>query len=214
MGGSSTSRSVPQRADGGALAVRCSTQLFSALADNLDMKITNLVLIATALSASACTLQVQKSDPKPNVVFAKPTEQRLGLRLASAIANDANLPEKNGIGAVELHGWRDTLGSGFQNAYRSYFKVSADGQPAERVIEIARADLEFAPTAVTARSGVAAVEAHITYQARLLDAAGAPLKVVAHTATSKSSVTERTQMSDCAASAVETMYEELSKELF
>ena len=178
------------------------------------MKLTHVLLLTSITAASACTLEVQKADPKPNVVFAQPSEKRVGLRLASTIQNDAELPEKNGIRNVELHGWRETLSSGFENAYRSYFKVSAAGQPAEMVIEIARADLEFAPTAVSAQAGVVAIEAHLTYQARLLDASGAPLKVIAHTVASKSSVTDRSQMTECAASAVETMYEEVSKELF
>jgi hypothetical protein len=169
-------------------------------------------LIAVILTAAGCSLDIVKSTPRPNIIFKDPANKTLALKLTQEIQNQFQIPQRNGILGADVHDWRETLSNGFQSGFRDYFKVSSN-ESGDVVLEISRADIELAPTAVS-NHGVGAIEAHITYKARLVDSTGKTLKVSANTVASKKSITQRSDVSDCVAGAVESMYEALAKELF
>jgi hypothetical protein len=171
------------------------------------------LVVAVTLVTAGCALNVVKSTPRPNVVFKEPTDKILALKLTPDIQSEFQIPARNGVAGADVREWRETLSNGFQSGFRDYFKISSK-ENGDMILEISRADIEFAPTAVSAQTGVAAIEAHITYKARLVDGGGKTLKVSASTASSKKSITNRSDVSDCVAGAVESMYEALARDLF
>ena len=159
-------------------------------------------------------LEVAKLDPRPNVVFAQPSPKSLVLRLAPDVAKDFGIHDKEtDTDVLEVHEWRDTLAGGFTNAFAGQFKSLPAGATADLVLEIRRAEVAIATTAVGGRSRNA-IAVQVTYQARLLDGAGAVVKVAAATVASKHSTDERAEVPDLVKSAVETMFEDLSAKLF
>ncbi len=158
-------------------------------------------------------LEVAKLDPRPNVVFAQPSPKSLVLRLTPDVAKDVGIHDKETDSDVlEVHEWRDTLAGGFTNAFAGQFKSLPAGATADLVLEIRRAEVAIATTAVGGHYRAIAVQ--VTYQARLLDGAGAVVKVAAATVASKHSTDERAEVPDLVKSAVETMFEDLSAKLF
>jgi hypothetical protein len=171
-------------------------------------------LILAVSSSVGCALQVAKSDPKPNVVLAKPSSQVLALRLAEPIGNDLKLSEQeSGSLNVNVHDWRDTLTNGFTNAFRNYFKTAPTQGSPDLVLEVTRASLDVTPADVSFLSGNT-YQAQLSYQARLLDSKGTAIKIAEHTVRSKIAVSADEPMSQIVTSAVEAMYEDLSKRLF
>jgi hypothetical protein len=175
--------------------------------------------------AGACSfasLSVVKGNPKPNIVFANPPAKVLAIRLAANVPDAFEVPPKYGVRAVNVSAWHQTLTSGFQNGFGPSFTIAQSNEArTELVLEIVRAELEFSPTA-TSRGVVSGVEAHLIYQARLLDGAGKAIKASAGTASAKGSIVVTgfnayeadTLLTQSASSSVESMYEAISKEMF
>ena len=123
-----------------------------------------------------------------------------------------DIPTQNGINGGHVEGWRATLRNGYLYGFKDAFKLAADA-PADVTIVIDDAELEFVPTGV-AGSAVMAGTAQVRYKAKLVDKNGATLRLAAGTAAAKKSSTSRGEVTVLAASAIETMYEQLAQELF
>lgn len=177
----------------------------------LDLRICALFVVVGGLAG--CMVEVAKLDPRPNVVFAQPSPKSLVLRLTPDIATDLSVHDKEtNLDLLDVHEWRDTLAGGFTNAFAGQFKALHAGEAADLVLEIRRAEIALAPTAIGQHRSTFAVQ--LTYQARLLDGTGAVVKVAAATVASKRSTDERADVPDLVKSAVETMFEDLSTKLF
>jgi hypothetical protein len=161
-------------------------------------------VLALALLATGCVLNVGPASPHPNVMVHA-NEAPTALVLAPTIQESYSIPRTGSINQVNVTGWRTTLETGFHNAF------PADGASG-RQLEILQAELGFSPRAVS-QAGTAAVSANIRFKARLLGPSGEELGVLAGTAQAREATTSASGVTDSASKAVEAMYEMLASEL-
>ena len=170
---------------------------------NLRATIAGMSLLVTACGP----LKVGPATPRPNVVVAQANTPSVVL-IAPGVPDQFVIPEANGIRSVNVRGWRGTLQAAFHNAFPS-------GGPNGRKLELVSVELSFAPAAVSAHYGVAAIIAQIRYKVRLLDASGQELGAAAGTVEAReASVSAKEEaMTNNAAKAVEALYEKVTAEL-
>jgi hypothetical protein len=163
------------------------------------------VVLTGCLMGMGSNLGVEPASPRPNVLVAA-DKTPSALILAPGITDDFVIPPTGSVHQVPVHGWRQTLDAGFHSA----FPAGGSG----RKLELMEAELAFSPAAV-GMGGTRAVVATIRFKARLLDASGSELGVVAGTAAAKEADVSPTvpAMTDNAAKAVESLYEGLTAEL-
>lgn len=177
----------------------------------------NLPLLVAAwlslclLGGCSNTVSVIKGSPRPNINMAG-SQQTLALQLGPAVQDSWTQPGTNTMAGFKVVDWKATLGQGFKAGFSSSFPV-VEG-PAELALVLEEAELTFVPAAVAADGNTAAVRAQVRYKANLVDAAGAVLKRTAGTVESKRSTSARGESTAVAASAVESMFEALAKELW
>src|SRR5581483_10936065 len=95
-------------------------------------------VLLSALGLAGCWhLEVGPASPRPNVMLT-PDRVPAALVLAAAVSNDDVIPATGSVNEVPVHGWRQTLETGFHNAY---------GTPGVlgRKLEILEAELTFSP---------------------------------------------------------------------
>ncbi|HEX7604662.1 MAG TPA: hypothetical protein VF316_23750 [Polyangiaceae bacterium] len=164
-----------------------------------------LPFVLAALVAGCVPLTVGPSSPRPNVMVAADktaSKQVLGPLVQSEFV----VPGNGSVDEVTVTGWRQTLDTGFRNAWPT-------SRPNGRTLEILDTELSFAPAAVTVRGGAVAVRAQIRYKARLLDGTGQEIGVAAGTVEAREATGSVNGMTDNAAKAVESLYEKLSTDL-
>ena len=171
-------------------------------------------LLATLLgSLAGCTLAVTRSNPRPNLPFSGQTGRTLSMTISPEIKNDFTVPKEPPIPATEVTGWRESITAAFKNGFGDAFKLVPEGSPADLRLELLRADLEWAATAVSGKGGVAAVEAHVTYKANLVDSGGKSLGVATGTVASKKSIASAGEATACTASALESAFETITEKV-
>ncbi|MFL5251277.1 MAG: hypothetical protein ACJ79V_25945, partial [Myxococcales bacterium] len=162
-------------------------------------RVRNVALVSVVLCGCATTIVVGTLNPRSNVAVGTDDEHTLGLSLGPEVRNDFDLPARNRIPETQVHSWHGTLSSGFHEAFAPYFHVA---EPADLVIAFDRADIGWAPMAVSARGRVTALDALVQYRARLVDASGKVLGVAADTARSKSPAVDYDGLGPCLTGAV------------
>jgi hypothetical protein len=160
---------------------------------------------------SAPVAHIAKSSPKPNIDLPE-RNLALGLALDEQVKDAFKVAPRSGLPETEVTAWRTTLEKGFHNGLGTAFHTKEP--KAELTLQLVEAELEFVPSAVDAYGRAAAAEAHIRYKARLLDASGNVLRRSSGTVPSKRSTGDHNEYTLVAKSAVETMYERISSELF
>lgn len=168
-----------------------------------------LVLGFLAVFASGCVIVVQEASPRPNV-DVDPVAEPLVLVMDPSIKDRYDVPAQAAIAAVEVSSWRKTLQAGYDASLAS---ASGSGSGVLEV-RLMRADLSFSSAAVTAEGTAVAARAHVTYQARLVDASGQTIRKSIGTAVAKTAVTSKYEATANAASAVESMYELIAADFF
>lgn len=167
---------------------------------------TVLAVLTSAVILTGCwNLAVGPASPRPNVVVAQ--EKAPGaLVLGPVIHDEFVVPHTASVNEVPVKGWRGTLERGFQSGFGSLHGT--------RKLEILEAELTFAPAAV-GPGGTGAVVALIRFKARVSDASGKELGVLAGTARAREANTSASEegMTDSASKAVEALYEMLTAEL-
>jgi hypothetical protein len=170
----------------------------------------NLLLFAAALTAAACaTPKVEAGNPRPNVDLPR-SARTLRLQLEPEV-RDAFSTELSGV-AIPVSGWRSTLETGFRNAFSGAFTLSA--KPADLTVLVAEAELSFNATSFARNGRPISAEAQVRYKARLLDPQGGVVRRSAATVASKKSASAPDEATPVAAGAVESMYENIARELF
>ena len=151
-------------------------------------------------------------DPMPNISIEE-SNKSIALILNDRIEDIYSIPENGGIRQVDVVGWRKSLRAGFENAFGDYYKVQENVSDADLVLTLKRVKLEFSPTSTTGAT-VSSIETHITFNSQLKSNDGNTVGRLAKTATSKGSITKSTQATDNVESAVESMYELISEDMF
>lgn len=169
--------------------------------------------LAFAVGASllgCADLTVGPSTPRPNVLVA----QRLAptsLVLGPAIKDEFLVPATRSVSEVPVQSWRQTLTSGFRNAF-----PAARGEPGRR-LELLEAELSFGPAAVSPQmfDRTTAVYGTIRFKARLLSASGEEEATIAGTVHSREANVSATPegMTESAMNVVEALYERLATDL-
>jgi hypothetical protein len=151
-------------------------------------------------------LAVGPAAPRPNVMLAQ-DKTPAALVLDPGIADTFVIPGTGSVNSVPVRGWRGTLEAGFRSAF-------PPGSPTGRKLELIEAELTFAPAAV-GFGGTAAVRANIRFKARVLDASGKEIGVLAGNAAAREANVSASEagMTDNASKAVEALYEVLATEL-
>lgn len=164
---------------------------------------------AALLALVACARpEVLAGNPRPNIDLPRST-RTLRLQLQPAV-QDVFVADLAG-NKIPVSGWRSTLESGFRNAFSDAFQVA---EKADLTIEVAEAELSFNGTSFDRMGRPISAEAQVRYKARLLDGSGAVLRRAAATVASKKSASSPQEATPVASGAVETMYEQLARELF
>ena len=163
-------------------------------------------VLAVVLSVGGCSLAVGPGSPRPNVMIAADKTPST-LVLGNDVRDAYSIPGHGSMKEVDVRGWRGTLERGFQSGF--------PGGNSGRKLELIAAELSFSPAAVSGTAGTSAVFAAIRFKARLLDASGAEVGVLAGTASSGEANASPSEegMTDSASKAVSAMYEQLSTEL-
>ncbi|WP_342377249.1 hypothetical protein NVS55_38220 [Myxococcus stipitatus] len=169
-----------------------------------------VVALVALLSMSGCSVTVGRTPSRPNIDLAQQASS-LGLVLEPEVQDQfsvvINAPE-----TVHVKEWRGTLEDGFRAGFASAFPMGA--AETDLKVQLAEAELTYAPTAVGRHGVVSAIEAQIRYKARLMDARGQVLKRSTGTVSSKRSATSGREVSGVTVSAVESLYEQLSRDFF
>jgi hypothetical protein len=151
------------------------------------------------------------SNPHPNTPFTHVAPYSLALAIDPSIVDSfaADAPFTRTADEVTVAGWRGTLENGFRNGFARFFQPPPASGNADLTLRLVRADLSYPGR-----------RALITYKAELLDANGRTLNVVAGTVGSKPPTTRERDPWDetsyetvWAATAVETLYEALARDL-
>jgi hypothetical protein len=169
-----------------------------------------------ALILQSCALQVNLLNPKPNL-YLNEEKEKLALVLADDIKDIFVVPKNNGVKQFNVTEWHNSLKQGFVNGFRDYYTIVDDKADAGLILELTRADFEFVPADVGAYWGVRstfALNAQITFKAKLTAKNGEVINKNAGTAFSKSAGGDRAQFTKAAESSIESMYEIIGKELF
>jgi hypothetical protein len=170
------------------------------------MKLVSSVLLACAVGLAGCWhLAVGPAAPRPNVMLAQ-DKTPAALVLDPGIPDVFVIPGTGSVNKVPVRGWRGTLEAG----YRSAFPAGSTG----RTLELIEAELTFAPAAV-GFGGTAAVRATIRFKARVQDASGKEIGVLAGNVAAREANVSASEagMTDNASKAVEALYEALATEL-
>jgi len=148
-------------------------------------------------------------DAQGRAVLPK-TERTLRLQLEPAV-RDAFGTELSAV-TIPVNGWRTTIERGFRNAFADAFRLS--DQTADLTVVVAEAELSFAATSYARNGRPISAEAQVRYKAGLVDQQGAVLRRSAATVASKKSAGAPDEATPVAAMAIESMYEQITRELF
>ena len=174
--------------------------------------------LAVALLATACAHRpsgIGKLSPEPIVPPKEQSAQTLSLRIAPAIVSDQTLLAHDGVPELPLHAWRTSLWSGFSNGFHSAYSITVDGQKGALVVELARAELVIVPAERAPSGAIAAYSAELTYEARLVDPSGLATRASSGKVSAKKSVASSVDgLDDCVKNAIESMYEQMWRDLF
>lgn len=165
------------------------------------------IVLAVFQSACAYHLDVRRGSPRPNIVSSSASSPSR-LVLGPEVLDEFIVPNTGAIYQVNVFEWRATLQAGFEAGF-----TPGGSAPA---LEIIRAELSFAPEAVDARGITRAARAVIRFQARTLDASGAPMEAFSGTANASEAITDISGNIPTvnAARAVETMYELIAAQFY
>lgn len=164
----------------------------------------SLAVIAVAATLPALAMKAKEIDPKPNIA-AELDDYSFDIVIDDSITEYHETKTK-GIKKLKLESWRTAITDGFE-----YALEDAQG-PTRLTIQVSRAELELVPAAVAANTGIVAVNAQITFKARLQDVAGQTMCTEAATAVAKESTSRVNAMGELVGSAIESMVEIFSAE--
>ena len=160
---------------------------------------------------SSCAFHVAATNPRPN--FALPRSQgSIKLVFAYGVEDKFSLPTQNNIMGGDVEGWRATLENGFKNGFADSFRVVGSSESADYTLTLNDALPELVPTAVAANGAVVGGTAQLRYKASLVGQSGE--RRSAGTVAAKKTTTRRDEIGNVMASSVETMYEQIAKEMF
>jgi hypothetical protein len=170
----------------------------------------SLAAILIAVLLLGCAIQVGHGYPKPNVDLS-PREVRLGISFAPEVADELTVTTQ-GLRPIQIREWHGTLMQGFLGAFDESFEL-VDKKPHYRLVFVSTS-IEAAPTAVSMYAGAVAITALVRYKVRLVAADGRVLARLAGTADAKRSSVSPDDVGPMIDTAVETMYEQIAKEIF
>jgi hypothetical protein len=167
--------------------------------------------VSLAIVGCATPPKVGAGDPRPNVDLPR-SEKSLALQFDRSIQDAFATEELASIAPIPVEGWRTTLERGFRNAFAGAFDLS--NPSAELTLVIVEAEPSFAGTSYTRRGRPVSAEAQVRYKARLVDRQGTVLRRSAATVASRKSASATADVTSIVAQAVETMYEQIARDLF
>jgi hypothetical protein len=160
---------------------------------------------AVLLTACSWTWNVGAADPVPNVLLPRSTA-RMALFFGPLVDDAFPLPQANPSLTVNVTGWRETLTRGFWNSIGHFFVAPRPDQAGEAELRlVVRLAVPFVPEQAN--------RVHVRFQAELLDRSGRSIKQWADTVPARLRYTTGAHdMRRALATAVETMYELISKD--
>ena len=167
----------------------------------------NLIFIILVF-LSACSFSVSHVIPEPNINMPE-SEQTLALEL------DSDIDDLYTNNSVRVRHWKDSIESGFKNAFKDYYHFSKDS--ADLMLEIKRAELRIDPSGYyQSASGPepSGYQATIEYSASLKNRNGRVLTRTANTAKAKRPFINLQDANDSVKSALEDMFEKIAHDLF
>ena len=187
-------------------------------------------VIGIILGLGCGTLQpliIPQIDSRPNVSMKFSEKKKsISIVMSDEIRNEFEVSHKFFWGGRDrlwkMTCYRDSLQTGFQNAFRDFFKIVPQGSSSDLIVEIVRADFKFVPDVVDATGNVVLVRPTIEYRAVLKKKNGEPVRMSAATALSKvpsefnfeSGGIVMTIDPASVKSVIESMYEVMAKDLF
>jgi hypothetical protein len=163
-------------------------------------------------------LKVHEAQPRPTVSLCEtsvlPVCPPLALVVAPSIPDSYEKPPKHPIYAIRVEHWHATLEAAHRNTFAPYFRVTGPRDPLGLAIELLEVDFELVPTATFLASKVTGVRTQLRYKARLVDGRGEVLATSAASVSSKESIDDPERTTDNVASALESMYEQIARDLF
>lgn len=171
----------------------------------------NLVLCTgLTLFLASCAFRVAATNPRPNIALPK-TQSSIKLVLGNGVEDKFKIPTQNQIVGGDVEGWHTTLQNAFKNGFADSFRVANADEVPDYTLTISEASPELVPTAVAANGAVVGGTAQLRFKALLSGKSGE--KIAAGTVQAKKTTTSREEIGNVMASSVETMYEQIAKEM-
>ena len=169
------------------------------------------ILLFTCGCASSFPLHVLPTNPKPAISVPQ-SHRSFSLLLDTNIQDDFEIPPNDPVRNSDVKGWRQSLTKGFRNAYSCCFVLSDENANSEIMLKLNKADLKFIPIGI--KSGDLYIAAEIDYSAELYGSDQSNLGKSNGKVISKLTSPFRDDATWMASSAVEAMFEAITKDLF
>ena len=163
------------------------------------------VLGCAGMQANA--VRVSALSPQPAVQLPS-SKARLALDL-TAIPDTFLIPEQDGVSAVPVEQWQDTLGAGFMNGLAPFFARPSGGS--DYVLKFFKADLVYRPIAGAEPGVEPTVHARLTYKVEVLYRTGEIVQRLEGQTFSNSAWLEAGGSQATAEEVVAKMYEEIAE---
>jgi hypothetical protein len=186
-----------------------------------------IVLALLSLLLSACgtvspdaamrAVRVDALNPRPRVDLDS-SKRTLSLKIDSSIPDAFTVPQNQGVTAVPVSQWHQSLTNGFDNGPGKFFqRANKKDDVTDYQLSLVDVTLDYVPTAVFTRGvntlGAASVVARIRYIARLTNRAGVVVARTQGEVFSQSQWTGPGGSSMTSTEAIESMYAEISRKL-
>lgn len=173
----------------------------------LKSKIIALPIIFGLMSGCTTVFTVGSLDPKPNVDVLGYEGKTISLDISNKIKNDFIVPQKNNCLGLDISDFKNSLNKGFEYAYDDSFSVVPQGSDSDYKIKLLSIQPYGEVTAVNGNGAAVSCAIDIKYKARL-EVNGKAIM------SSSETVESKTRRGFNLESAIESMYEVMSKEFF
>jgi len=180
-------------------------------------KITLTLFILLGLCGCSNTIRMYGVDvnPRPNIDLP-PINESIALELGKEV-KDTIYDDHSDLKYLEIYNWRETLKTGFTNAFKGFKIVDLKDNP-QLILKINRADPSRTIGSIQRSDDLilttALVSAQMVYSARLINAEGEVVKRSNGTVHSKKSGTQKYDSWPIMESLIESMYEKIAKDFF
>ena len=172
-------------------------------------------------------MKVTELNPKPNIAINNHKEKIFLLIDENNIQDDFVAPAQNGTPKTKISKWHTSLIKGFNNGFGEFFTIVDDPSQADFILKLSKMDMEWMAasykTVVSGGGGLSnqsstspnSFRAQITFKAQLINNHdGEIMKQCAATAVAKKVATRSKEVNPATASALESVYEIIAKDLF